>query len=66
MKKRFEKVYSQGMLEKCEILKDVVSGVHYLVCSNGYGMGITPLLDTNGNIVTYNNLDQKNFDKKEN
>jgi len=63
---KFKKVYNQGVFCTYEIIKDVTSGVHYLVCSNGSGMGITPLLDKNGNVVIESEFDQKNFDKKEN
>ncbi len=33
------------------IIKDTVTGVHYLRTVSGYGGGLTPLLDENGNVV---------------
>ncbi len=47
-KKRFEKVYTQGMASGVEIWVDKETGVHYLYCFNGYGGGMTVLLDENG------------------
>ncbi len=46
---RFDKVYSQGKINGMEIWKDKETGVHYLYCFNGYGGGLTPLLDEAGN-----------------
>jgi len=34
-----------------QILVDKETGVHYLVWSSGYAGGITPLLDSEGNVV---------------
>ncbi len=48
--KRFEVVYSQG-LGTFEILVDKETGVNYLFRSSGYGGGLTPLLDRNGNPI---------------
>lgn len=45
---RFEKVYSQGYLVRNEIWVDKVTGVNYLFHSEGYGAGLTPLLDEEG------------------
>ena len=44
---RFEKIYSQKM-GAVEILLDKETGVQYLICSNGYAGGVTPLLDKDG------------------
>ena len=44
---RFEKIYSQKM-GTIEIIVDKETGVQYLICVNGYGGGITPLLDKDG------------------
>ena len=51
---RFEYVYSQGgNYDKVLVLKDKMTGVHYLVASSGDGgMGITPLLNTDGTVFT--------------
>lgn len=49
--KRFERIYKQGGLESCEILVDRETGVQYLFRASGYAGGLTPLLDTQGNVV---------------
>lgn len=45
--KRFVKTYSQGLGE-IQILVDKQTGVNYLYKSEGYGGGLTPLLDAQG------------------
>ena len=50
-KKRFEKVYSQGMLDFFEIWVDRETGVNYLYHGAGNGAGLTPLLDRDGKPV---------------
>lgn len=37
--------------DAAHILVDTVTGVNYLVVSAGFGGGITPLLDSSGNVV---------------
>ena len=50
--KRFIKTYSQG-LSDIQIIVDKETGVNYLYKSEGYGGGLTPLLDSQGKpIVT--------------
>ncbi|MCI9402659.1 MAG: hypothetical protein HFF04_03165 [Oscillospiraceae bacterium] len=49
--KRFEKVYSQGMVEVTEIWVDQYTGVNYLWHGNGSSGGLTPLLDWEGKVV---------------
>lgn len=49
--KRFDKIYSQGTLTVTEIWVDKVTGVNYIYHKDGYGGGITPLLDGEGNVV---------------
>jgi hypothetical protein len=54
---RFEVIYKDGSELKNEgvrqILVDKETGVNYLLWKAGYGAGITPLLDSDGNpIVT--------------
>ena len=50
--KRFIKTYSQG-LSDIQIIVDRETGVNYLYKSEGYGGGLTPLLDSQGKpIVT--------------
>ena len=52
---RFEIIFKDGsaMLEGGvrQILVDKETGVHYLTWKAGYGAGITPLLDSNGNPI---------------
>lgn len=50
-KERFKKVYNQGTLTISEIWVDTVTGVNYLFHKDGYGGGLTPLLDENGDVV---------------
>lgn len=50
-KDRFEKVYSQGTLNTTEIWIDKETGVNYLYHTAGYGGGLTPLLDRDGNPI---------------
>lgn len=47
MGERFVTVYSQGKLRKIEILEDRVTGARYLFVKDGYGAGLTPLLEKN-------------------
>lgn len=50
---RFEKVYSQGVMNTTEIWIDKETGVNYLFVRNGYGGGLTVLVDRDGKpIVT--------------
>ena len=46
-KDRFQKVYSQGLVNVAEILVDTQTGVNYLY----YWSGLTPLLDREGKPV---------------
>ena len=48
---RFERIYSQGMVSVVEIWVDKETGVNYLFHSEGYGGGLTPLLDREGKPV---------------
>ena len=52
---RFEVVFQDGSQLKDagarQILVDKETGVHYLVWRSGYAGGITPLLDSEGNVV---------------
>ena len=56
---RFEIIFKDGsaMLEGGvrQILVDKETGVHYLTWKAGYGAGITPLLDSNGNPIIKKN-----------
>lgn len=52
---RFKVVYKDGSQISDEgqraIMVDLETGVHYLLWKSGYGAGITPLLDGNGDVV---------------
>ena len=52
---RFEVVYADGSQIKDagfrQILVDTETGVNYLIWKSGYAGGITPLLDSQGNVV---------------
>lgn len=48
---RFERVYQQGKLTTAEIWVDLETGVNYLYIGEGYGGGLTPLLDAAGKPV---------------
>lgn len=50
--KRFETVFTQGGIGPgFQIVVDKITGVNYLLAMGGYGYSITPLLDSNGNVV---------------
>ena len=48
---RFEKVYSQGIIDVIEIWVDTETGVNYMFHRNGNAAGVTPLIDKDGNPV---------------
>ena len=50
-KKRFEKIYSQGMVDVIEIWVDKETGVNYVFHQSGYSGGMTVLLDKDGKPV---------------
>ncbi len=51
-KKRFEVVYQEtGLKSERTVYVDKETGVNYLFISNGFGGGLTPLLDSEGKPV---------------
>jgi len=54
-KDRFIKVYSQNSLfgSNVRILVDVETGVNYLFCIEGYGGGLTVMLDADGKPIVW-------------
>lgn len=49
---RFEVVYQEtGLKSEKTIYVDKETGVNYLYIANGFGGGLTPLLDVNGKIT---------------
>jgi len=47
-KKRFERIYTQGTLEVMKIIRDNETGVLYMAHQQGYGSGLTVMVDQNG------------------
>ena len=45
---RFEEVYKQGVVKVSKIIRDNETGVEYLVQQEGYGLGVTVLVDQDG------------------
>lgn len=45
---RFEKIYSQGVIDVTEIWVDKETGVQYVFHRDGNAAGLTPLLDRDG------------------
>ncbi len=46
--KRFEEVYSQGKLRITKVIRDNETGVLYMLHQEGYGAGLTVMLDRDG------------------
>jgi len=46
--KRFEEVYTQGSLKVTKILRDNETGVLYMLHQEGYGAGLTVMVDQEG------------------
>ena len=49
--KRFEVVYKQGFAGAFQIIVDKETGVNYIFYAQGYGAGLTVLLDSEGKPV---------------
>lgn len=62
--KRFEVLLNEtpngGMMMATVIIRDTVTGVLYLQLVNGYGGGLTPLLDAEGKPIVWNDGDELN------
>ena len=48
---RFQKTYTQGVVNVTEIWVDTQTGVNYVFHESGYAGGLTPLLDRDGRPV---------------
>ena len=63
--KRFEVLLNEtpngGMMMATVIIRDTVTGVLYLQLVNGYGGGLTPLLDADGKPIVWNDWDELNW-----
>ena len=46
--KRFEDIYTQGKLKVTKVIRDNETGVLYMVHQEGYGMGLTVMVDQEG------------------
>jgi len=46
--KRFEEVYKQGKLKIVKVIRDNETGVLYMLHQEGYGAGLTVMVDQNG------------------
>lgn len=62
--KRFEVLLNEtpngGMMMATVIIRDTVTGVLYLQLVNGYGGGLTPLLDADGRPIVWSDGDELN------
>ena len=47
--KRFEEVYTQGKLKVTKVIRDNETGVLYMLHQEGYGAGLTVMVDQEGN-----------------
>lgn len=57
---RFIKSYSQSSFSgSIEIWVDKETGVNYIYRGNGYGGGLSPLLDAKGNVVVTKIYDEQ-------
>lgn len=46
--KRFEEVYTQGKLKVTKVIRDNETGVLYMMQQEGYGAGLTVMVDQEG------------------
>ena len=53
---RFKKVYKQGVMNVIEVWVDRETGVNYLFQKDGYGAGLTVLLDAEGKPIVTGNV----------
>jgi len=58
-KKRFERVFKEGVLSNIEIWRDNETGVNYLFYQNGNAGGLTPLLDRDGKVIVTSAEEEK-------
>lgn len=53
---RFEEVYKQGKFTVSKVIRDNETGVLYLVHQEGYGMGLTVMVDAEGKPIVDKNF----------
>jgi len=58
---RFIVTYQQGTLQQIKVIVDKKTGVNYLFTINGYGGGLTVLLDREGNPVITSTVDNSSY-----
>lgn len=46
--KRFEEIYTQGKLKVTKVIRDNETGVQYMLHQEGYGAGLTLMVDKEG------------------
>ena len=51
MKKRIIDIYSQKGLTEIGIFVDTLTGINYLLINKGVGVGLVPLLNSDGMVV---------------
>jgi len=56
MTKRFEEVYKQGKLNVTKVIRDNETGVLYMFQQEGYGAGLTVMVDEDGKPLVDKNL----------
>ena len=60
--KRFITIFKEGSLaESIQILLDTETGVNYIHLSAGYGISLTPLLDSDGKVVVSSKREIQNY-----
>ena len=63
--KRFIKIFKEGSLtESIQILLDTETGVNYIHLNAGYGISLTPLLDSNGKVVVSSQREIQNYKER--
>lgn len=56
--KRFIKIFKEGSLtESIQILLDTETGVNYIHLNAGYGISLTPLLDSDGKVLVSSHVE---------
>lgn len=63
--KRFIKIFKEGSLtESIQILLDTETGVNYIHLNAGYGISLTPLLDSDGKVVVSSQREIQNYKER--
>ncbi|MBY7142556.1 hypothetical protein KFZ56_05580 [Virgibacillus sp. NKC19-3] len=53
---RFEEVYTQGKLKAIKVIRDNETGVLYMLHQEGYGAGLTVMVDQEGKPLVDDNF----------